>query len=276
MTYFRSKTIVVGYVTMALFGGAFWLTHVRQPTAFAEGRSSAKSGLKRNESLSIAVVELFTSEGCSSCPPADENLRRIEGVAAMLDQNVFPLSFHVDYRNRLGWKDPFSQVAFSDRQREYAELLKSDTYTPQLIVNGTSEFVGSDRRLSDQKIRKALETPAKHLIALSALEIEDQSRLSFRYQITGPHSKTRQMVDEVFNIAVATDLESVSVPRGENSGRKLSHIWVVKSFQVIPLDSLKGTFEFERSFVKPKHSRVVAYVQSRSTGAITGASALSL
>ena len=187
MTYFRSKTIVVGYVTMALFGGAFWLTHVRQPTAFAEGRSSAKSGLKRNESLSIAVVELFTSEGCSSCPPADENLRRIEGVAAMLDQNVFPLSFHVDYRNRLGWKDPFSQVAFSDRQREYAELLKSDTYTPQLIVNGTSEFVGSDRRLSDQKIRKALETPAKHLIALSALEIEDQSRLSFRYQITGPH-----------------------------------------------------------------------------------------
>jgi hypothetical protein len=84
------------------------------------------------------------------------------------------------------------------------------------------------------------------------------------------------MVDEVLNIAVATDSELVSVSRGENGGRKLSHVWVVKSLQVIPLSSRDGTFEIDSAFVKRKHSRVIAYIQSRSTGAITGASAVEL
>ena len=92
MASLRSKTFVVGYVAVALIGGAFWLTNMKQPTAFAEGLKRAKSDMTRNESESIAVVELFTSEGCSSCPPADENLRRIEGVAIKLGQKVFPLS----------------------------------------------------------------------------------------------------------------------------------------------------------------------------------------
>ena len=276
MNSVRSKTFVVGYLTAAFFGGTFWLTHLRQPTAFAEGLKSVKSDIKRNESQPIAVVELFTSEGCSSCPPADENLRRIASVAAKLDQKVFPLSFHVDYWNRLGWKDPFSQAAFSERQRQYATVLESDTYTPQMIVNGTAEFVGSDRRLTDQAIHKALESPAKHAVALSVADIDDQRRLSFRYQVTGPLSKTEQIADEVLNIAVATDAESVSVSRGENGGRKLSHVWVVKSLQVIPLSSRDGTFEIEPASVKRMHSRVIAYIQSRSTGAITGASVVEL
>ncbi len=276
MRSLRSRTFIAGYLTLFCFSGSVWLAHLRQPTANAEGLKSAKADVKRNEGGPFAVVELFTSEGCSSCPPADANLQRIETAAAKLDQKVFPLSFHVDYWNRLGWKDPFSQAAFSERQREYSEILNSDTYTPQMIVNGISEFVGSDRRLSDQAIRKALETPPKHTIVLSASETDDLRRLSFRYQVTGSLSKAQELPDNVLNIAVATDLETVSVGRGENGGRKLSHVWVVKSFQVIPLGSRDGTFEVDQAFVKQKHSRVVAYVQSRSTGVISGAFALGL
>ena len=276
MRSLRSRTFIAGYLTVVCFSGSVWLTHLGQPTAIAEGLKREKSDIKRNESQPIAVVELFTSEGCSSCPPAAGNLQRIEAAASKLNQKVFPLSFHVDYWNRLGWKDPFSQAAFSERQRQYAAILNSDTYTPQMIVNGISEFVGSERRLSDQAIRKALETPAKHAIALSVSEAGDPQRLSFRYQVTGSLSRAQESPDEVLNIAVATDLETVSVGRGENSGRKLSHVWVVKSFQVIALSSPEGTFEIDHSFVKPKHSRVIAYIQSRSKGAITGAFALSL
>ena len=276
MRFLRSRTFIAGYLTVLCFSGSAWLAYLQQPTAIAEGIKSAKLDINRNESGPIAVVELFTSEGCSSCPPADANLQRIETVAAKLDQSVFPLSFHVDYWNRLGWKDPFSQAAFSERQREYAAILNSDTYTPQMIVNGISEFVGSDKRHSEKAIRKALETPAKHRIALSASEIDDPRRLSFRYQVTGSLSRTQELTDQVLNIALATDLETVTVGRGENGGRKHSQVWVVKSFQVIPLSSLEGTIELDQAFVKQKHSRVVAYIQSRSTGAITGAFALGL
>ena len=276
MSSLRSSTFAVGYLTVVFVGSTIWLTNLRQPAAFAEGRKSAKSDVKRNESQPVAVVELFTSEGCSSCPSADDNLRRIENAANKLDQKVFPLSFHVDYWNRLGWKDPFSQPAFSERQQEYAAILNSDTYTPQMIVNGITEFVGSDRRLSDQAIRKALESPVKHTIALSALDSDDPRRLSFRYQVNSLLAKHQGTADEVLNIAVATDLESVTVARGENGGRKLSHVWVVKNLQVLPLNSLEGTFRIDQSFVKQKRSRIVAYVQSRSTGAITGAFALGL
>ena len=91
----------------------------------------------------VVVLELFTSEGCSSCPLADNLLPQL----ASLDAAVIPLSFHVDYWNRLGWKDPFSSAAFSDRQREYGQHFNSDgVYTPQLVVNGEYEMVGSDRR----------------------------------------------------------------------------------------------------------------------------------
>ena len=276
MKSLRSRLFVVGYLAIALFGSTVWLMHLRQTPAFAEGLRSEESGIKRNESQSVAVVELFTSEGCSSCPPADDNLRRIANNAVKTNQKVIPLSFHVDYWNRLGWKDPFSQPAFSERQREYAAVLNSDTYTPQMIVNGSVEFVGSNRQLTDQNILKALESPARHAVTLSTSMLEGQRQLSVRYRVTGPLSETEEFVGEVINIAVATDSESISVSRGENAGRKLSHVWVVKSLQVIPLNSRDGAINIDPAFVKKKHTRIVAYVQSRSTGVITGASALEL
>jgi len=94
----------------------------------------------------VAVVELFTSEGCSSCPPADRILSRLTAETQRDHRRIYTLSFHVDYWDRLGWRDPYSSSANSDRQRQYAELMKlQSVYTPQMIVNGRIEFVGSDQ-----------------------------------------------------------------------------------------------------------------------------------
>jgi hypothetical protein len=102
----------------------------------------------------FAVVELFTSEGCSSCPPADE---AVADIARQYKNNVFILAYHVDYWNYLGWKDMFSNSAYSNRQKQYASLLNvSSVYTPQIIVNGKTEFVGSDKIKLEQTISKEL------------------------------------------------------------------------------------------------------------------------
>ena len=106
---------------------------------------SEKSFGKKNPSASksIAVIELFTSQGCSSCPPADD---LIGSYAKQNDQSVICLSFNVDYWNRLGWKDVFSNAAYSQRQQQYAQVLHSGVYTPQAVINGKYQFVGSDKK----------------------------------------------------------------------------------------------------------------------------------
>src|SRR5437899_2881738 len=102
------------------------------------------------------VVELFTSQGCSSCPAADKNLAEIIEKAEANGQQVIGLSFHVDYWNYIGWKDPYSKAEFTERQRKYALRMNSENiYTPQMIVNGESEFVGSDKNTSTKEIGKA-------------------------------------------------------------------------------------------------------------------------
>ena len=108
------------------------------------------------------IVELFTSQGCSSCPAADRLLSKLKKTSS----KVIPLSFHVSYWNYLGWTDPYSQEAFSKRQRLYARTLRSSVYTPQMVFNGSSECVGSSAAQVDHNIREALETKTTNKIAL--------------------------------------------------------------------------------------------------------------
>src|SRR5271154_2289788 len=96
------------------------------------------------------VLELFTSQGCSSCPPADALLKKLSAENSQL----LPLSFHVDYWNYLGWKDPYSSPANTDRQRGYASALDGQVYTPELVVNGAVGVVGSD----EGSVRNAIAT----------------------------------------------------------------------------------------------------------------------
>ncbi len=254
-----------------------------KPNALAKDQQRLVHTITGQMSHPVAVVELFTSEGCSSCPPADSNLMRIAEANSMShsesnsqgDQHVFTLSFHVDYWNSLGWKDPFSQAAFSQRQRAYAQALDSNqVYTPQIIVNGLKEFVGSNKAVSDQTIGEALNQPAKHIVRIEKTGEDRSSSLSLRYEVSGTEGKALDQY--VLNVAVVSDSETVSVVNGENGGRTLSHVNVVKSLKVLPLDSNSGTLSIQRSLVQPGKTHIVAYVQSKESFEISGASAIGL
>lgn len=172
------------------------------------------------------LVELFTSQGCSSCPPADRLLRELVEKQPVPGVEVLALSFHVDYWNRLGWRDPFSSPRWSARQREYARRFGETTvFTPQAVVDGTRSLVGSDRD--------------GMLAAIAAAAERTSERLDVTARTTGApagtpalHVRGPSLADAAgtrrLHVAIVEDGLSVSVPRGENAGRELSHVRVVR------------------------------------------------
>jgi len=183
---------------------------------------------------SFAVLELFTSEGCSSCPPADRLLPQL----ANLDPNVIPLSFHVDYWNHLGWTDPFSNEEFTDRQRNYANRFRLESiYTPQLIINGEYELVGSNRSMAEADIKNVLKKKAGVEIKIDEVKKENNKLL----MSCSIHGDLRQT--ELIAVLVQKHAE-MKVKAGENSGAKLSHTNVVRSFIQKPAQE-KMNFEIE-------------------------------
>jgi hypothetical protein len=176
------------------------------------------------------VVELFTSEGCSSCPPAD---RLLAELAKRPD--ILALSFHVDYWDRLGWKDPFSSASATARQRHYAELLNIATvYTPQIVVDGRWQAVGSDRGEVEQALASATETPAVVPILLAVNH--------GRAQITLGQGGEKVLGSVLL---VAFDRQHVdAVEGGENEGRTLTHVDVVRGFaEISPPERGAQTFD---------------------------------
>src|SRR5258708_6233990 len=176
-----------------------------------------------------AVVELFTSEGCSSCPPADALLAQIEADARATGQRVFPLEFHVDYWDNLGWRDPYSSAAATDRQRQYPDRLGLDqVYTPQMVINGTSEFVGSNRARAAREIVAALAAPAAVSVGLAPAADGVLAGGATRYRVT---LKPSPRDAEVVVARVESGLVS-KVARGENGGPVLHPASVVRAFAV--------------------------------------------
>jgi len=141
---------------------------------FSLKENNTKKAINSDEQAAgFAVIELFTSEGCSSCPPADEALAQIN---AEFGTNVFALSFHVDYWDYLGWKDEFSNPMYSQRQQQYASVFKLESiYTPQVIVNGQKEFVGSDKTLLNKTITESLKATQNKEINIKASSDEHKN-----------------------------------------------------------------------------------------------------
>jgi hypothetical protein len=217
------------------------------------------------------LVELFTSEGCSSCPPADNLLRQLD-AQPMPRVQLIVLSEHVDYWNHIGWKDPYSSKFFSDRQSAYAQHFGGDTvYTPQMIVDGTREFVGSDRRQAEQAIEKS-SAQEKLPVALGPATLTGNV-LHAQIEV-GALTTLRVRSADVY-IAVALNHAESQVLRGENEGRRLQHVAVVKSITRVGSATQSKGFQDEISLKvdgeDPANLRLVLFVQENGTGRVLGA-----
>ena len=214
----------------------------------------------------FAVVELFTSQGCSSCPAAD---RLLSQVIAKEGDKVYGLSFHVSYWNYLGWKDPYSQEEFTGRQRQYAQAFdNSNIYTPQMVVNGTKEFVGSDKATAEKTIEQALSNSSQHVIHLGTVKKNDEIEVFFNVE--------GALEDQLIHLAIVEKDLKNHVPRGENRNRTLYHDNVVRVFKTMPAKK-NGMASLSLSIdLNLDKSTLIAYLQHKKTMAITGASRISL
>jgi len=215
----------------------------------------------------FAVVELFTSEGCSSCPAADNAL---ETIAENYKDNVFVLSFHVDYWNRLGWKDAFSSAAWSERQRAYAAVFeKEGVYTPQAIVNGTEQFVGSDIDKLNSTIRNDLKNGINEAPALK-LNSTSNNRVELTYFI-------KENPNAVLNIALVQLHAVTNVKSGENGGRTLKHVNIVREFKTVAANDATSSISFTiPAGLTAADCKLIAFVQDSRTFKTSGAAQLML
>lgn len=233
-------------------------------------RAESKDNVSTSAGTPV-LVELFTSEGCSDCPPADALLERLDRSQPVAGAQLVVLSEHVDYWNGIGWRDPYSSHTYSDRQNAYAGLFRlSSVYTPQMVVDGKFEFVGSDER----RALAAAETAAKSEkvnVSFSGAHLESDRVLTVHLDAGQLPSSAGGRASVL--LAVADEKDESQVSGGENGGRTLRHIAVVRSLKKVgSLDQSKG-FSEDIKIELPHRSgsmRLIAFVQDGETGAIWG------
>ncbi len=181
-----------------------------------EQPGNIKTGVKN-----VAVLELFTSQGCSSCPPADRLMGEYQSK-----ENVIVLSFHVDYWNRLGWKDPFSSKEYTQRQYKYASALKADVYTPQLVINGQLEMIGSDADKIESAVKKVLAQESGASLSIKTAKSEN-GKVNINFDVSGNTTNCD------LNIALVDKKTITQIKAGENGGATLTDYNVVRNFETI-------------------------------------------
>lgn len=220
------------------------------------------------------LIELFTSEGCSSCPPADAWLQRIDTSQPLPGVDMIVLSEHVTYWNHDGWKDPYSQDLFTDRQNDYVKALGLSTpYTPQLIADGKSELHLNDPQQTKEILLRAA-SQQKVPTRISELRVDKSAGTILRAHIEVDGTQLTHNA-EVFAV-VALDHASTQVTQGENKGRSLSHVAVAQEFEKI------GRLEKQKVFNKDidikltptmgsQTLRLVVFIQDPGFGRVVGA-----
>ncbi len=207
------KKMTIGIIAAtALAFSAVAIIH--KPAGAALAKTPAAKG--------FAVVELFTSEGCSSCPSADAVVARLVNKKP---ENVYVLAYHVDYWDRLGWKDAFSDKMYSQRQSHYADKFgEGSVYTPQIIVNGNTQFVGSDESKLSKAIKDNLAATVENTLNISTAKNGDSAVVD--YTIAGNSSL-------ILTVALVQPEATTIVKRGENGGRTLHHVNIVRGLSTI-------------------------------------------
>jgi hypothetical protein len=220
-------------------------------------------------SPAVAVVELFTSMACPSCPAAEAQLKEIAARAQKSGQPIYSLAFHVDYWNPPGHKDPLSKDAFAQRQKAYAEALGVDgVYTPQMIINGTDQFVGSDREHATHGLATALSRPAKVRVKIKAQRAGNGPIVVDCDVSSAPQGS-------VLNVAI---IERGLVKKSASGLREVKYDNVVRSFDsqaIVKNGKRRVELDAPDSLVDA-NAAVVAYIQDARTKAVLGAASLDL
>lgn len=232
-----------------------------------EGRSGSLS------SRTPVLIELFTSEGCSDCPPADALLERLDRSQPVNGAELIVLSEHVDYWNDIGWRDPYSSHEYSARQNAYADHfgLRS-VYTPQMVIDGRFELVGSDERRAILAIESATKAE-KIRVSVSSIRLADNNAIALHVEADRlPFSIAAKSADVL--IATADERDESHVSHGENAGRTLKHVAVLRSLTRVGTVDQSGRFSRDIS-VHINHGntanlRVVAIIQETAAGRVWG------
>jgi hypothetical protein len=243
--------------------------NMQNKTAIAQSETAKQNQsnkLTETKSKSPVLVELFTSEGCSSCPPADRVLAQLEKEQPIADAEIITLALHVDYWNYLGWRDEFSQKQFSERQNGYVEKFKIESvYTPQMVVDGQAQLVGSNHGAANKAISDALKTN-KATIELS----NAGNKLKIKISELPAHD------DSYVWLAIAEDNLKTNVRRGENSGRTLDHVSVAREMKLLGnLAAADKSFESEtvlqlNSNWKKENLKFIVFVQGKDSKRVFG------
>jgi hypothetical protein len=263
---FRVRLVFIGMVSVAVLGVLLF----RRLEAMDGGTRPANDDAQRTPVL----VELFTSEGCSDCPPADSLLERLDRSQPVSGAELIVLSEHVDYWNDIGWKDPYSSHEYSERQGAYAgKFGLGSVYTPQMVIDGRFEFVGSDERGAIRAIENA--TKAEKIpVKISSIHLESGNVVSLHVDAGQLPSSVAAGSAEVL-IATADESDESHVSRGENAGRNLKHIAVLRSLTPVGTVNRSGEFSQDvRIHVNRENSgnvRFVAIVQEAPVGRVLGA-----
>jgi hypothetical protein len=247
----RFLLMMASLLVLVLFGGQ------------VRGKAAPSSG------TGPVVLELFTSEGCSSCPPADKLLGELERRGSVNGRQILIMGEHVDYWDELGWKDRFSSHVFTQRQTDYARRLGvGSPYTPQLVINGRTEVVGNDETAITRKI-SALSSTGSAVVTLGV-----DSSLNATVKVQGATAGSEVL------LAITEDGLTTQVKRGENGGRELQHAGVVRRLTEIGT-ARSGILEVTVPIKldpawRRENLRVIVLVQNLAGGPIEGAAAAGL
>jgi len=260
----KMKATLLAVSVLTLGGlGLFW----------NQSGNTAKAAVDPN--ATPVVVELFTSEGCSSCPSADAVLTRLALKQPVKGARIIALSEHVDYWNRLGWRDPYSAEQFSKRQSGYSEAFKTDSvYTPQMVVDGQTEFIGSNEAKATEAIIQATKQP-KAKVGVTASGSGDTVTVAVDVKEV-PGKGTADVY-----VALTEDNLNTIVPSGENAGRRLSHNSVVRHLELIGKVKAGGSFAKTVNLKlkkgnKRQETSAVVFVQESGFHRILGAGVVDL
>ena len=221
------------------------------------------------------LVELFTSEGCSSCPPADELLQQFDRLQPFTGAQLIVFSEHVDYWNHIGWTDPYSSRFFSDRQSNYSRRFDlNSVYTPQMVVDGAREFSGNDSELARKAVQKALEVQ-KITMHISRISVDSSHRFRAHVEAEALPEAGKQHEADVYLVIALNHAES-QVLRGENGGRHLTHVAVVQSLTKIGKVEIRKKFAQEVNVnldpkTDPADLRVIIFAQVPGQRQVLGA-----